>query len=175
MRINQRRSDRGGADGAGPSTSGTRLTSTKIAAGSAAAYAVVHSWLLTPPAEALAAHVFGGGTHRWYRLLYNVLAIALLELQDALVARLPDRQLYAASGAWRRALSAASWASLVGLGLCVRHTDAAHFLGVRQSGWFHSWMERHPRHLVESGRTGWCDIRVTGACWVCSGCAQLLA
>jgi methanethiol S-methyltransferase len=153
MRINQR--PLSGAPGAAtPSTVGTRLKSTALAAGSAAAYAIVHSALLMPPAEALAAHVFGSGTHRWYRLSYNVLAIALLELQDALLARLPDRRLYSLSGVWRVALPAASLASLAGLALCLHHTDAAQFLGVRQSGWLHQWMARHPRHLVDTGPCG---------------------
>lgn len=111
--------------------------------------------------------VFGSGTHRWYRLSYNVLAIALLELQDALLSHLPDRRLYSLSGIWRVALPAASLASLAGLALCLHHTDAAQFLGVRQSGWLHRWMTDHPRHLVDTGPYGvvrhptyWCMLGV---------------
>ena len=167
MRINRRRPHSGEAHRAGASTGGSRLTSTALAAGSAAAYAAVHSALLTPPAEALAARAFGSRTYRWYRLSYNVLAIALLVLQDALLARLPDRRLYSLSGIWRVALPSASLASLTGLAVCLHHTDAAHFLGVRQSGWLHDWMAKHPRHLVDSGPYGvirhptyWCMLGV---------------
>ncbi len=166
MRINQRPLN-GAPEAVTASTGGTRLNSAALAAGSAAAYAMLHSALLTPPAEALAARVFGGGTLRWYRLSYNVLAIALLELQDALLSHLPDRRLYSLSGIWRVALPVASLASLAGLALCLHHTDAAQFLGVRQSGWLHRWMTNHPRRLVDTGPYGvvrhptyWCMLGV---------------
>lgn len=166
MRINQRPLN-GAPEAVTASTGGTRLNSAALAAGSAAAYAAVHSALLTPPAEALAARLLGSGAHRWYRLSYNVLAIALLELQDALLARLPDRRLYSLSGVWRVVLPAAGLASLAGLALCLHHTDAAQFLGVRQSGWLHGWMTTHPRHLVDTGPYGvvrhptyWCMLGV---------------
>lgn len=163
MRINQRpRSEH-------PDTAGTdvSLSSAALAAASAAAYAALHSALLTPVAEQLSDRAFGRGTRRWYRLTYNVLVLALLELQDALLARLPDRKLYAFSGRWRAALSASNWASLAALGLCIHCTDAAQFLGVRQSGWFQNWMASHPRHLVDTGPYGlvrhptyWCLLGI---------------
>ena len=166
MRTNQQ-PRRGELATAEPPLTHAPLTNTAAAAASAAAYAVVHSALLTPPAEQLAARVFGGATHRWYRLIYNVVAMGLLQAQDAWLARLPDRQLYAASGRIRVALAAGSWASLVALGLCLHHTDAAQFLGVRQSGWLRDWMRSHPRHLVDSGPYGvvrhptyWCMLGV---------------
>jgi len=113
-----------------------------LAAGaSAGAYAVLHSLLLTERAEAAAHQAFGAAGVNWYRLAYNVLAVGLLAVHDRMLARLPDHSVYALRSPWSWLVRAVGLSGFVGLAACLRLTDAATFVGPRQSarspGLFH--------------------------------------
>jgi protein-S-isoprenylcysteine O-methyltransferase Ste14 len=134
-----------------------------VAAASAGLYAALHSLLASDEAQALARRVCGPVADRWYRLAYNALAVGLLVAQERLLARLPSRTVYTLPPPWRSVARLAQLGAFVGLAACLRLTDAATFLGLRQAGLLPS----HRRPLVESGPYGrvrhptyWCMLGI---------------
>jgi methanethiol S-methyltransferase len=144
-----------------------RRCTASIAAGAVAgAYAVLQSLLLTERAEAAARQAFGAAGGNWYRLTYNVLAVGLLAVHDRLLARLPDHTVYALRSPWSWVVRAAGLTGFMGLAMSLRLTDAATFLGLRQSG----LLQAYRRPLVERGPyarvrhpTYWCMLAILWA------------
>jgi protein-S-isoprenylcysteine O-methyltransferase Ste14 len=122
-----------------------------VAAAAAGLYAALHSLLASHEAQAVARRVFGPGADRWYRLAYKTLAVGLLVAQERLLVRLPSRTVYALPSPWRPLARLAQLGAFVGLVACLRLTDAATFLGVRQAGLLPSYR----RPLVEHGPYPW--------------------
>jgi protein-S-isoprenylcysteine O-methyltransferase Ste14 len=129
----------------------TRRAAIGAAAASAGAYAVVHSLLASDEAQAAARRLCGAGADRWYRLAYNAAAVGLLVAHERLVARRPGPTVYALPPRWGAAARLARWGAFVGLAACLRLTDAATFLGLRQAG----LLPPRRRPLVERGPYGW--------------------
>jgi protein-S-isoprenylcysteine O-methyltransferase Ste14 len=132
-----------------------------VAAASAGLYAALHSLLASDEAQAIARRVFGPATDRWYRLAYNALAVGLLVAHDRLLARLPRQTVYALPPPWRTLAWLVQLAGFAGLVACLRLTDAATFLGLRQAG----LLPPYRRPLVEHGPYGrvrhptyWCML-----------------
>jgi protein-S-isoprenylcysteine O-methyltransferase Ste14 len=134
-----------------------------VAAASAGLYAALHSLLASDEAQAVARRAFGPLADRWYRLAYNVLAVGLLVAQERLLARLPSRTVYELPAPWLSLARLAQLSAFVGLGACLRLTDAATFLGLRQAG----LLPPFRRPLVEHGPYGrvrhptyWCMLGI---------------
>ncbi len=76
------------------------ITSVVIIRGYTALYSLVHSWLASQRMKDWTRQTLGPTTDRWYRLAYNSLAgLTLLPLL-ALLALLPDRDLYTLPPPW---------------------------------------------------------------------------
>jgi protein-S-isoprenylcysteine O-methyltransferase Ste14 len=108
------------------------LASAVIIIGSAALYAVLHSWLASQGMKDWTRRTLGPATDRWYRLAYNVVGgVTFLPLL-VMLALLPDQVLYTLSPPWL-------WLSLLGQLLAVAGilyglwlTNVWHFLGLCQ-------------------------------------------
>jgi protein-S-isoprenylcysteine O-methyltransferase Ste14 len=134
-----------------------------LSASAAGVYAALHSLLASDEAQAVARRACGPGADRWYRLAYNALAVGLLVAQDWLLARLPNSPVYALPPPWSRLIRATQVAAFAGLAGCLRLTDAATFLGLRQAG----VLPPYRRPLVERGPYGrvrhptyWCMLAI---------------
>jgi methanethiol S-methyltransferase len=95
-------------------------------------YGVIHSWLASNQAKALARGWFGEAAERGYRLGYNVFAGVTLLPVLALPALLPDRQLYALQAPWLWAAVAVQGLALAALVIGLWHTGVWAFLGIEQ-------------------------------------------
>ena len=97
-------------------------------------YAALHSLLASHEAQVLTRRLFGPSTDRWYRLAYNGLAVGSLALLEAFLTRLTDRPAYVLPARLHRRTQLGQLAAAVSLAGCLRLTDAATFLGLRQVG-----------------------------------------
>jgi protein-S-isoprenylcysteine O-methyltransferase Ste14 len=95
-------------------------------------YAGLHSLLASLPVKNWARQALGPGVDRWYRLVYNIFAVATLLPLFPMLALLPDRTLYLAPSPWRWLMGAGQLAALAGLGLAFLQTNPWHFLGLAQ-------------------------------------------
>lgn len=124
-----------------------------------AAYALLHSLLASSGLKKGARQTFGPGADRWYRLVYNLLAVITLLPLLPLLALLPDRTLYIAPSPWRWLMVGGQLLALAGLGLTLLQTGALHFLGLSQlavenlnesgsltTSGFYTWV-RHPLYF----------------------------
>ena len=95
-------------------------------------YGVVHSVLASLQAKSLAAGRFGRTGARFYRLIFNILAVITFIPVAALVGLLPDRKIYSIPFPFN--LLALSLQLAAGLGLLVGviQTGAMSFLGLEQ-------------------------------------------
>ena len=115
-------------------------------------YAAVHSWLAARPVKAWARRKFGPAADRWYRLFYNVFAgVSGLPLL-ALLAVLPDRQLYAIPLPWSGVALLGQLAGALIAIVGVLQTDPWHFVGVRQ---LFETQPENPQPLNISGLYAW--------------------
>ncbi|MBI1879120.1 MAG: isoprenylcysteine carboxylmethyltransferase family protein, partial [Chloroflexi bacterium] len=95
-------------------------------------YAVLHSLLAGLAVKNWAQHVFGPGVERWYRLVYNIIAvITLLPLFPPLVW-LPTQTLYVAPAPWRWLMVGGQLLALVALAATLLQTGLFYFLGLAQ-------------------------------------------
>lgn len=108
------------------------LTSILILLSAFFLWALVHSLLASFASKAWAQCTFGPGVDRWYRLVYNFLAVLTLLPVLALVGALPDRLLYAAPVPWSWLMRGLQGLALVGLGAAFLQTGPMHFLGLQQ-------------------------------------------
>jgi protein-S-isoprenylcysteine O-methyltransferase Ste14 len=125
-------------------------------------YAVLHSWLAALAMKNWARRTFGPGVDRWYRLIYNIIAVVTLLPFVPMLVWLPDATLYVAPSPWRWLLLTGQAAALVGLTVSLLQTGLLHFLGLRQlvaeqpveNGvlsvrGFYGWV-RHPLYFFSS-------------------------
>jgi protein-S-isoprenylcysteine O-methyltransferase Ste14 len=111
-----------------------QLAAVGAAAAATGLYATLHSLLASDEAQVLVRRFFGPIADRWYRIAYNVLAIGLLVLLESFLARLPDRPIYVLPRRFQRIAQLGQLGAFAGLAACLRLTDAATFVGLRQVG-----------------------------------------
>lgn len=92
-------------------------------------YGVLHSWLASPAVKTYSRRLLGVNSDRYYRLIYNVIAVLTLLPILPLVALLPDRVLYLAQTPWLYLLLAGQVAALIGLFIGLWQTSISDFLG----------------------------------------------
>ena len=103
--------------------------------------------------------VFGSGVERWYRLIYNIIAVITLLPLFPLLAWLPTQTLYVVPAPWRWLMVGGQLLALLALAATLLQTGLFHFLGLAQlsaprpaeSGalsvnGFYGWV-RHPLYL----------------------------
>lgn len=120
---------------------------------SIAVYGVVHSWLASLQAKALARRAFGPITRRLYRLAYNIFAVVSFLPVLGVLALAPGRTLYAIPWPW--ALLTLGIQALAGLALLlgVAQTGLASFLGLAQL--VNPEADEDSGRLVVGGLYGW--------------------
>jgi protein-S-isoprenylcysteine O-methyltransferase Ste14 len=119
-------------------------------------YAVLHSLLASLPVKAWVRRVFGPAANRWYRLVYNGVAVLTLVPLFPLLALWPDQTLSSVPAPWRWLMVGGQILALVGLLVSFWQFDPFYFVGLTQlvarqpaeSGslkvvGLHRWM-RHP-------------------------------
>jgi protein-S-isoprenylcysteine O-methyltransferase Ste14 len=95
-------------------------------------YAVAHSLLAAYAVKAWARRVFGPQTDRWYRLVYNIIAVVTLLPILPMIALLPAQTLYVTPSPWRWLLVGGQLLAGFGLVLSLLQTGPLHFLGLTQ-------------------------------------------
>jgi protein-S-isoprenylcysteine O-methyltransferase Ste14 len=95
-------------------------------------YGLLHSVLASLWAKAQARHWFGPVADRWFRLLYNLLAVVLLLPVLLLPVVLPDKQIYSLPYPWRLLNYAGQAMAVVMLVIAVKQTGISTFAGLRQ-------------------------------------------
>jgi protein-S-isoprenylcysteine O-methyltransferase Ste14 len=95
-------------------------------------YTLLHSLLASQPCKAWARRTWGAASDRWYRLVYNSIAVVTLLPLVPLLALLPDELLYAAPAPWSWLLRAAQGVMLLALGATLLQTDLGFFGGTAQ-------------------------------------------
>lgn len=119
-------------------------------------YAVLHSLLASLAVKNGARRLFGPGSERWFRLVYNLIALITFLPIFPMIALLPAETLYIVPSPWRWLMLAGQILALLGLGVSFLQTGVLHFLGLAQLlaqqpgesgslnvGGFYAWM-RHP-------------------------------
>jgi protein-S-isoprenylcysteine O-methyltransferase Ste14 len=96
------------------------------------AWGVVHSLLASLSVKQLARRMFGSGVDRWYRIIYNLIAIATSLLIFILPLTLPDRLIYIISFPWVLITLFIQVASLILLLIGLYQTGAGTFFGISQ-------------------------------------------
>jgi len=129
----------------------TPVTSAALMILAVALYGVLHSWLASLSAKALARRLFGPSADRFYRLAFNTVgAITLLPLL-AFTAWQPGRPLYSVPPPFTWLFLAGQAAALAVIGLGLLQTGPSHFLGVRQLLEPAGGTERNPPPLTTGG------------------------
>jgi len=118
-----------------------------------AAYGLVHSWLASLPAKALAQRLFGEAALRFYRLAYNLFAVISFLPILAILAGEPGRTLYTIPWPWT--LLPLALQALAGLALLagVAQTGLMSFLGLAQA--LQSTPEEKATRLQTGGLYRW--------------------
>ena len=96
------------------------------------AYGVVHSALATIGVKTRLREWLGAGVDRWYRLAYNTFAVLTFMPILALVAVLPDRELYVIPTPWSYFALAGQLLALAALLIGLLQTGVYSFLGFEQ-------------------------------------------
>ena len=96
-------------------------------------YGFVHSLLAASGIKARVKVWFGAGVDRWYRLAYNTFGILTLMPILALVAYLPDNEIYVIPAPWSYIALAGQLLALVVLVIGLLQTGIYSFLGFEQS------------------------------------------
>jgi methanethiol S-methyltransferase len=118
-------------------------------------YGLLHSLLATDGARALARRLFGSGADRWYRLAYNVVALATLLPIELISSWFPDRELYVLPAPWYYLVLLGRIAALAGVVYCITLVDASEMAGLRQAGLVPPRAGAAPTALMTSGVYGW--------------------
>ncbi len=119
-------------------------------------YAMLHSLLASLAVKNGARRLFGPGSERWFRLIYNLIALITFLPIFPMIALLPAETLYIVPSPWRWLMLGGQILALLGLGVSFLQTGVLHFLGLAQLlaqqpgesgslnvGGFYAWM-RHP-------------------------------
>ncbi len=128
------------------------ITSPWIILIAVALYGLVHSWLASLQAKALARRKLGAPAERGYRLAYNLFAVISLLPVLALPVLLPDRRLYTILYPWVLLTLAGQGLAVLALLAALRQTGVWSFMGVEQL--FRTAPEDEPR-LVVGGLYRW--------------------
>ena len=96
------------------------------------AYGVVHSLLASLGFKGMIYRLFGPRTDRWYRVVYNLLAVISFLPVLGIMALLPAVTLYIIPPPWVYLTTLGQLAALVLLVIGLLQTDAWSFLGLRQ-------------------------------------------
>jgi protein-S-isoprenylcysteine O-methyltransferase Ste14 len=105
-----------------------------------ALWGILHSLLASLGFKSLLRRLLGDGFMRFYRLLYNLLAVVSILPVLYLMVSLPDRTLYQVPTPWSYLMLAGQAVSALFLFVAVLQTDILSFAGLRQ--------------LVEEEKTG---------------------
>jgi protein-S-isoprenylcysteine O-methyltransferase Ste14 len=97
-----------------------------------AAYGVAHSWLASLSVKNWLRNQLGPAVDRWYRLVYNIVAVITFLPMLVLMAVLPQQTLYVVPSPWRWLLVGTQLAALAAAGITVLQTGVFHFLGLAQ-------------------------------------------
>lgn len=108
------------------------LGSAIILAAFFAAYGVAHSWLASLSVKNWLRRHFGAAVDRWYRLMYNIVAVITFLPMLVLMAVLPQQTLYVVPSPWRWLMVGTQFAALTAAGITVLQTGVFHFLGLAQ-------------------------------------------
>lgn len=130
----------------------TLLSSFFLILSAIAAYGLLHSWLASLQAKALARRSLGPAVDRVYRLAYNVVAVLSLLPVLALPAVLPDQHLYTIPWPWTLLTLTIQALSLLALLVGVMQTGLWSFLGLEQ---LLSPAQSATSHLVVGGLYRW--------------------
>jgi methanethiol S-methyltransferase len=95
-------------------------------------FAVIHSGLASLRAKRAAEGRFGEAAGRWYRLVYNVIAVVTVAPFLYLVLNLPDRGLWGIPAPWRYLTIVLQLAAGAGLAAALLRGDPKGFAGIRQ-------------------------------------------
>jgi protein-S-isoprenylcysteine O-methyltransferase Ste14 len=117
-----------------------------------AAYGLLHSWLASLQAKALARRSLGPTVDRVYRLAYNIVALVSLLPVLALPAILPDQTLYTIPWPWTLLTLTIQALALLALAVGVLQTGLWSFLGLEQ---LLSSSQSGASHLVVGGLYRW--------------------
>src|SRR3972149_2034928 len=100
-------------------------------------FGAVHSLLASRTAKAFARYVFGERhANGWYRLMYNLFAVASLLPTLALAIALPDRELYRIPPPFAFFALGIQALAALGMAYSVHQLDVLHFSGLKQwLGW----------------------------------------
>jgi len=115
-------------------------------------YAVLHSILAGHPFKNWIRNTFGPSADRWYRLVYNIIAVVTFLPIFPMLALLPDTMLYMVPAPWRWLMVGGQLLALGGLGVAFLQTNPWHFLGLSQL------VDPHPSEndkLVITGFYNW--------------------
>lgn len=107
-------------------------TSVILILAAAALYGLVHSWLASLQAKALARRALGPVAERFYRLAYNAFALISLLPVLALPLLLPDQLLYSVPMPWTLVFLGIQSLAALALLVAVLQTGLASFLGLSQ-------------------------------------------
>jgi protein-S-isoprenylcysteine O-methyltransferase Ste14 len=95
-------------------------------------YAALHSLLAGHRFKNWARNSLGANSDRWYRLVYNGVAVATFLPVFPMLALLPDTMLYIVPTPWRWLMVGGQLLALFGLGVAFLQTNPWHFLGLSQ-------------------------------------------
>ena len=117
-----------------------------------ALYGIVHSFLASKSAKAIAQRWLGASAGRGYRLAYNIFAVVSLLPVLALPILLPDRPLYRIPSPWAYLAVAVQGMALLALLVGLWQTGVWSFLGLEQ---LQRPVEGGESRLVVSGLYRW--------------------
>ena len=126
----------------------TWILSPLIILAAIAVYGLVHSWLASLQAKALAWHALGAPGDRLYRLAYNLFAVISLLPVLALPAILPDQSLYIIPFPWTLLSLAIQGLAVLALLAGLLQTGVWSFIGLEQ---LLAPPDSRPPELVVSG------------------------
>lgn len=128
------------------------LLSSLLILSAIAVYGLLHSWLASLQAKALARRSLGPIVDRVYRLAYNIVAVLSLLPVLALPAVLPDQHLYTIPWPWMLLTLAVQALAFVVLMIGLLQTGLWSFLGLEQ---LLSPAQSAASHLVVGGLYRW--------------------
>lgn len=96
------------------------------------AWCVLHSWLAAFSTKDVAQRIFGQRIRRYYRLIFNAVAVLTLMPILGMVIFLPSRVLWRIPPPWLYLTSTLQILAMVGLVITVLQVDTLAFVGLRQ-------------------------------------------
>ena len=96
------------------------------------AWCVLHSWLAAFSTKDVAQRIFGQRIRRYYRLIFNAVAVLTLMPILGMLIFLPSRVLWRIPAPWLYLTSTLQILAMVGLVITVLQVDTLAFVGLRQ-------------------------------------------